>query len=182
MVAITRTPRNGWIDEGLRALAAGGPDAVRVEALARTLGVSKGGFYGHFSDRSALLAEMLDSWERMSTREVIERVEREGGDARVKLRKAGGLTFSRTLLPIDLAVRDWARRDPAVAKRLRRVDNQRMEYLRELFGTFCSDEDDIEARSMLAFSLLIGNHFMAADHGTRSRAEVIDLAARLLES
>ncbi|MGO9034608.1 TetR/AcrR family transcriptional regulator [Mycobacterium sp.] len=182
MVAITRTPRNGWIDEGLRALAAGGPDAVRVEALARTLGVTKGGFYGHFSDRSALLAEMLDSWERMSTREVIERVEREGGDARVKLRKAGALTFSRTLLPIDLAVRDWARRDPAVAKRLRRVDNQRMEYLRELFGTFCSDEDDIEARSMLAFSLLIGNHFMAADHGTRSRAEVIDLAARLLES
>jgi AcrR family transcriptional regulator len=182
MVAITRTPRNGWIDEGLRALAAGGPDAVRVEALARTLGVTKGGFYGHFSDRSALLAEMLDSWERMSTQEVIERVEREGGDAKVKLRKAGALTFSRTLLPIDLAVRDWARRDPAVAKRLRRVDNRRMEYLRELFGTFCSDEDDIEARSMLAFSLLIGNHFMAADHGTRSRAEVIDLAARLLES
>jgi AcrR family transcriptional regulator len=182
MVAITRTPRNGWIVEGLRALAAGGPDAVRVEALARTLGVTKGGFYGHFSDRSALLAEMLDSWERMSTQEVIERVEREGGDARVKLRKAGALTFSRTLLPIDLAVRDWARRDPAVAKRLRRVDNQRMEYLRELFGTFCSDEDDIEARSMLAFSLLIGGHFMAADHGARSRAEVIDLAAKLLES
>jgi hypothetical protein len=85
-------------------------------------------------------------------------------------------------LPIDLAVRDWARRDPAVAKRLRRVDNQRMEYLRELFGTFCSDADDIEARSMLAFALLIGGHFMAADHGTRSRAEVIDLAAKLLES
>jgi AcrR family transcriptional regulator len=182
MVAITRTPRNGWIEEGLRALAAGGPDAVRVEALARTLGVSKGGFYGHFSDRTALLAEMLDSWEQMSTQEVVERVEREGGDARVKLRKAGALTFSRTLLPIDLAVRDWARRDPAVAKRLRRVDNQRMEYLRVLFGTFCSDADDIEARSMLAFSLLIGGHFMAADHGGRSRAEVINLAVKLLES
>ena len=165
MVAITRTPRNGWIEEGLRALAAGGPDAVRVEALARTLGVSKGGFYGHFSDRSALLAEMLDSWEQMSTREVIERVEREGGDAKVKLRKAGALTFSRTLLPIDLAVRDWARRDPAVAKRLRRVDNQRMEYLRVLFGTFCSGEADIEARSMLAFSRPDRRPF----HGRRPR-------------
>ena len=30
---------------------------------------------------------------------------------------------------------------------------------------------------MLAFSLLIGNHFMAADHGPRSRAEVLELAA-----
>jgi hypothetical protein len=47
-------------------------------------------------------------------------------------------------------------------------------------GAFCFDEGEIEARSMLAFSLLIGNHFMAADHGTRSRAEVLELAATWL--
>jgi len=182
MAAITRTPRSRWIEEGLRALAAGGPDAVRVEALARELGVTKGGFYGHFADRNALLAEMLDAWERMSTEEVIERVEREGGDAHAKLRRAGALTFSSTLLPIDLAIRDWSRRDQAVAERLRRVDNQRMAYLRTLFGAFCPDEDDVEARCMLAFSLLIGNHFMAADHGTRSRADVLERAVRLLEA
>ena len=51
MVAVTRTPRTGWIDDGLRALAAGGPDAVRIETLAQTLGVTKGGFYWHFTDR-----------------------------------------------------------------------------------------------------------------------------------
>ena len=44
MAAITRTPSSGWIEEGLRALAAGGPDAVRVEVLAQALGVTKGGF------------------------------------------------------------------------------------------------------------------------------------------
>ena len=93
---------------------------------------------------------------------------------------AGALTFSRDLLPIDLAVRAWSRHDPAVAERLRRVDNRRMDYLRELFSTFCSDSAETEARSMLAFSLLIGNHFMAADHGTRSRAQVLELAAAWL--
>ncbi len=111
---------------------------------------------------------------------MIERVERGGGDARAKLRRAGALTFSEDLLPIDLAVRDWSRHEPAVAERLRRVDNRRMDYLRVLFSTFCSDEAEVEARSMLAFSLLIGNHFMAADHGTRSRADVLELAARWL--
>lgn len=182
MAAETRTPRNKWIEEGLRALAVGGPDAVRVEALAKVLGVTKGGFYGHFADRNALLEEMLDTWERGSTEEVIERVEREGGDVEVKLRRAGALTFSSDrLLPIDLAVRAWSRRDQAVAERLRRVDNRRMDYLRSLFGALCSDEDDVEARCMLAFSLLIGNHFMVADHGGRSRAEVLELAVRLLE-
>jgi hypothetical protein len=33
---------------------------------------------------------------------------------------------------------------------------------------------------MLAFSLLIGSHFMAADHGSRSPAEVLELAATWL--
>jgi AcrR family transcriptional regulator len=180
MAAITRTPRRRWIEEGLRALAAGGPDAVRVEALAQALGVTKGGFYGHFADRNALLDEMLGSWERMSTDEVLERVQRKDGDVRAKLRLAGTLTFSSELLPIDLAIRGWARRDQAVAERLRRVDNRRMDYLRLLFGAICRDEDEVEARSTLAFSLMIGHHFMAADHAPRSHADVLELAARWL--
>jgi AcrR family transcriptional regulator len=180
MVAITRTPRDRWIEEGLRALAAGGPDAVRVEVLAQALGVTKGGFYGQFADRHALLSEMLDTWERKATNEVLERVERRGGDVRAKLRLAGALTFSRELLPVDLAIRDWARRDQAVAERLRRVDNRRMDYLRLLFGAICRDEDEVEARSTLAFSLVIGHHFMAADHGARSHAEALELAAKWL--
>jgi AcrR family transcriptional regulator len=106
MAAITRTPRTRWIEEGLRALATGGPDAIRVEALAQALGVTKGGFYGHFADRNALLAEMLDTWEHKATDEVLERVECQGGDVRAKLRLAGALTFSPELLPIDLAIRD----------------------------------------------------------------------------
>jgi AcrR family transcriptional regulator len=181
IVGATRTPRDKWIEEGLQALAAGGPDAVRVEALAKKLGVTKGGFYGSFADRDALLEAMLDAWERESTDEVIDRVEREGGDPRTKIQRAGVLTFSSDrLLPIDLAIRDWARRDEAVAERLRRVDNRRMALLREMIGTFCSDADEVEARSLLAFCVAIGEHFLAADHGDRTRAQVLVRAADLL--
>src|SRR5215472_17282845 len=78
----TRTPRGRWVEEGLQALADGGPAAVRVEALAKKLGVTKGGFYGYFADRDALLEAMLVAWERESIDEVIECVEGEGGDPR----------------------------------------------------------------------------------------------------
>jgi AcrR family transcriptional regulator len=179
MAAPTRTPRRKWIEEGLRALATGGPDAVRIDSLAKALGVTRGGFYWHFSDRSALLKEVLDTWEGATTDEVIERLEREGGDASAKLRRLLAFTSSNVLLT-DLAVREWARREQTVAERLRRVDNRRMDYLRSLFGTLCADADDVEARCMLFFSLLIGNHSIAADHGTSNRADVLELALRQL--
>lgn len=182
MAAPTRTPRSRWTEEGLRALAAGGPETVRVDSLAKALGVTRGGFYWHFEDRAALLEEMLDAWERTSIDEAIERAEEGGGDAREKLRRLFSLAASsRDLLEIDLAVRDWARRDEAVAKRLRRVDNRRMDYMRSLFGAFCSDEDEVEVRCLFAFSLFVGSHFIRADNGPRSRRELLELALRRLE-
>lgn len=181
MAPPTRTPRSTWIEAGLRALAAGGgPDAVRIEPLAKSLGVTRGGFYGHFAGRGALLEAMLDTWERATIDEVLMEVERSGGDAREKIRRAGALTFSDELLPVELAIRDWARHDGAVADRLRRVDNRRMAYLRQLFASFCADEDEIEARAVLAFSLAIGYHFIAADSGSRNRRDALELAVRRL--
>lgn len=180
MPASTRTSREDWIEAGLAALAVGGPDAVRVHVLAQTLGVTRGGFYHQFQSRSAFLDALLDTWERRSTEEVRDRVDREGGDPRRKVARAGMLTFSEDLLPIDLAVRDWARRDGAVATRLRRVDNHRMGYLRDLISQYCTDPDEVEARGMLAFALAIGNHFVAAEHPGRTRANVLKHATRLL--
>lgn len=186
-MATARTPRGKWIEEGLRALSAGGPDAVRIEALAQALGVSKGGFYGYFRNRGALLTEMLDVWEDAVTDTVIEQVEADGGDAREKLVRlfaivdsAGTSEFPTRGTAVELAIRDWARRDEDVAERLRRVDNRRIAYLRSLFGAFCTDEAEVEARCLIAFSLRIGNHFIAADHGPRTRAQVLELTRKWL--
>jgi AcrR family transcriptional regulator len=192
-MAATRTPRIGWINAGLRALAAAGPDAVRIESLAQALGVSKGGFYWHFDGRAALLQEMLDQWERVMVDEVVERVEQEpSGDARAKLRRLFALASDRSrpgnaddpdapsLMEVELAIRDWARRDQAAAARLAHVDNRRMEYMRKLFGDLCSDAEEVEVRCLLAFSVFVGNHFIAADHGARSRAEIVALTLERL--
>ncbi len=93
--------------------------------------LSPKGFYGYVADRDPPLEAMLDAWERESLDEAIDRVEHEGGDPRTKITRAGVLTFSGDrLLPIVLAIRDWARRDQTVAERLRWVDNRRIALLR----------------------------------------------------
>ncbi len=181
VAAKLQTPRDAWIEAALRALAVGGPDGVRIEALAAQLNVSKGGFYWHFKDRRALLEEMLDSWERSGTDLVFELIEGGGGDARSKIRRLAELAPSADF-EVELAFRDWSRRDRGVARRLQRIDARRMGFLRELFGEFCADLEDAEARTMLAYSLLIGSYFVASEPTGRTRADRLRLALdRLLD-
>lgn len=178
-MATARTPRGHWITAGLQALTDGGVDAVRIEALAKALGVTKGGFYWHFTDRRDLLKEMLQTWEQDVTTTVIDRVEAHGGDPRTKLRYLFAISASGdgllTDITTDYAVRDWSRRDPAVAKRLQRVDNRRMGYLRQLFNGICADPDDVEVRATLCFMVWVGNRLINIDHSPRNPTEIMQL-------
>jgi AcrR family transcriptional regulator len=175
--AQSRTPREDWIAAGLKALARGGPEAVRVEPLARELGATKGSFYWHFADRGTLLDALLDHWERTAVDDVITQIDKGGGDARERLRRLFALAGQRRDLPaIELAIRDWARRDARVARRLKRLDNRRFDYMRPLFAEIADDDADAEVRCTLAFALFVGHPLIAADHPSRTRRDVLALS------
>jgi AcrR family transcriptional regulator len=182
VAAPMRTSREQWVQQGLEALAAGGPDAVSVERLANAMNVSKGGFYWQFSGRAELLTAMLDAWEHTLVDQVIDRVEGAGGDARDRLHSLFSAGSSPgTLLDVELAVREWARRDVAVAELVARVYDRRMTYMRTLFQELLTDDEEVEARCLLALTLFVGNRFVAAKHGRRSRRQVTAAAVRFLE-
>ena len=181
----TKTTREAWIDAGLRVLADRGVDAVRVEALARDLDVTKGGFYGHFSGRGAYLEELLETWEREVADVVVQRVESSAGaDPRDRLRALvdviSGSAAPATRIDTELAIRDWARRDDRAAAVVERVDAVRTDYLREIFLGFCSPEE-AEVRTVVAVSVRLAGEVMSFGHGPYRSDEVTDLVmARLL--
>ena len=172
MPAAVRTPRASWVREGLRFLAAGGPDAVRVEALAVALGVSKGGFYWHFRDRAALLEAVLDTWEEgSSTRRSRPRTE-------VVATAAPGCAGCS---PWQAGAKaSWSSSSRCVTGRaatrgrgrVTRVDNRRMAYLRPLFAEFCDSKADVEGRCLLVLTLFVGQSYVTATHGRRARPSV----------
>lgn len=100
-------------------------------------------------------------------------------DPRAKLRELFELAPTADFA-VELALRDWSRRDGDVAARLHRIDIRRMAWLRSLFARFCPDERDVEARSMLAYSLLIGSWVVVVEHAGRSRGELLRLALERL--
>jgi AcrR family transcriptional regulator len=175
--AQARTTGADWVAAARAALARGGPEAVRVEPLARELGATKGSFYWHFDNRAALLDAVLDDWERTVVDDVIAQIDAGGGDARERLRRLFALAGTRRALPtVELAIRDWARRDPGVARRLKRLDNRRFAYMRPLFAAFADDDADAEVRCTLAFALFVGHPLIAADHPGRPRRDVLALS------
>jgi AcrR family transcriptional regulator len=180
MPAPVRVPRERWTDAGLRALAAHGSTAVRVETLAATLGVTKGSFYWHFRNREELLGAILDAWEEALVDRAIASADAGGGDGRTRLRRLFRAAEQLDdLLELELSVRDWARRDPAVAERVTRVDRRRLDYLRPLFAEFCDDAADVEGRCLLVLTLLVGDALLSATGSGRRRGRRSASAAAL---
>jgi AcrR family transcriptional regulator len=100
--------------------------------------VTKGGFYGYFADRDVLLEAMLDTWERESIDDVLDSIERAGGDALDKARLAGRLTFSRDRLrPIE-------RRYCHATARLTDGQDRQIWYLIEYGRGFVGIGDNVE--------------------------------------
>ena len=60
-----RTPlgRGEWVAAAIDTLAEQGIDGLRIEALARRCGVTKGSFYWHFRDRRDLAEAVLAEWQ-----------------------------------------------------------------------------------------------------------------------
>lgn len=174
--------REDWVRVGTEALASGGLAAVNVEALARSLGVTKGSFYWHFANRAVLVAAILEGWEHRQTLSIIEQVERTGGDAGSRLAFLSRLAAAEpeTDNAVEMALREEGRRDAGIATFVERVDQQRMNYLRGLFGDLGYPSLQAEARSLLCYALLLGDHFIAAGDGAMDRREVLRECQRLL--
>ena len=168
-----RRTREEWIEAAANALAQHGISGVKVERLARELGVTKGSFYWHFVDRQSLLDAVLAAWSERGTAAIIEEVEASGGDADAKLRRLWRAAVDAGDQAFELALRDWGRRDEAVRAAILDVDTRRMGYLRRLIRQLAVPPHQVEARCLLMYSLLIGDRFVHVRHGRKSRARVL---------
>src|ERR1700759_4294687 len=77
--------RDVWIEAGLAEMARHGIDGVRVEVLAKNLGVTKGGFYRRFKDRAALLDGILGTWSAGRIASIEKQTSLDGATARDRL-------------------------------------------------------------------------------------------------
>lgn len=158
--------RSTWIQAAFDTLADEGVGGIRVEILARRLHVTKGSFYWHFKDRQDLLNAVLQVWKEGRLRDIEKQSTAVTGKELEQIHHVIDVysaVRNRKGISIELAVRDWARHDPAVSVAVEEVDSYRLECTRKLFVSLGLSDDEARARSILVFAYVFGHSLMAYD-------------------
>lgn len=159
----TQLDRDAWIAAATEILADEGVAGLRVEVLAKRLKVTKGSFYWHFRDRQDLLSGVLEQWREGRIRDIIKQTSATPGDEYAQIFRIIDLysaSRSRRGMMIELAVRDWARRDADAAAVVAEVDRVRLCCARELFLACGVPAAEATNRCTLLYAYVFGISLM----------------------
>jgi AcrR family transcriptional regulator len=161
------------VDKATETLANQGVNAVRVEVLAKNLGVTKGSFYWHFKDRGALLAEVLRGWRSTATGRGEELAREQSADPRERLRILMQLAIENTTIgapggKLEQSIREWASTSDAAADALREVDLRRLNILNEMYRDTGMKKAEAEAYGFLLYAFTIGANRISHNIGRQA--------------
>jgi AcrR family transcriptional regulator len=145
----TRLNRSDWLQAALDTLCDVGIAGVTIERVASVLGVTRGSFYHHFADREELLRELLELWKQRWTVEIRQEVMSLQLDPSNALLVLVRTIRRRRGASYDVYFRAWALHDPLARKVVKRVDEIRLGYIRELFEALGFEGLDAENRARM---------------------------------
>jgi AcrR family transcriptional regulator len=172
-----------WIEAGLAELARSGVGGVRVEVLAKNLGVTKGGFYRRFRDRAALLDGILQNWSAGRIAAIEQQTSLDGVTARDRLRALIRLYSERMnteAMAVELAIRQWARSDETAAAAVASVDAARLQNVAHLYRATGLPAEEADAQAFLFYCFIFGQSLLFLERGPRKRAQLIAKSAEKL--
>ena len=173
-----------WIDGAIGLLVDHGVDAVRVDALARELGVTRGSFYWHFKDRGDLLRSMLNAWRDAATEQIIKRFDKAYPDPRALIKELISLPFrgqrARRAASIELAIRGWARRDPMARQAVDEVDERRISYHAQVFSALGFPIAEARARAFALYAYEVAESRLSNQGHEAQKRERCALVERLI--
>lgn len=174
MAAGQRLTRADWIKVATKVLVKSGIDDVKVDRLATRMKVTRGSFYWHFEDRQALLDALLDEWRGRNVRE-IEQIAARWVVTPPDFSDVIGIWLGEDpLVPkIDMAIRAWAKKSPAVAKIVHQIDDNWVALLKDFFlrAGLCYDESLVRAR--VVYFHQIGYYALAIEEDLEVRARLV---------
>jgi AcrR family transcriptional regulator len=141
-----RLTADDWLQAGLQALAASGPEALKAEPLARALDTTKGSFYWHFEDVPRYRQALLRFWHDLTAKLPAAPSEKAEAVAQLQTMMRDGFGGDPAT---EAAMRSWAATDPQARETLAGLDKARLAHLSAVLRELGVTNPDI-ARTLYA--------------------------------
>ena len=138
-----------WLDAGLDTLTRSPATGIRVEKLARTLGIARAGFYWHFKNRDDYIGQLLEHWLHKVTEAIIENPDIIAMEPKARLIATAEIIHDNDLTRADPSIQLLAAQDKATAKVVRKANKLRLEYISDTLEELGFKDDDLAMRAML---------------------------------
>ena len=177
-----RLGRKDWLIHALESLRLYGLRGLGAEPLAKSLGLTKGSFYNHFKDRQELLESLLEFWENEVTSELINHIARLPGGPKKRLSALLEYVLLDKFDKYDPAIRAWASFDEQAAEVVRRVDQERLSFIKNLFQEAGFSKNDEEMRARVMYYYMIGEFSIMTDGSDNKRLDLLKTTGKFLIS
>ena len=149
--------RDDWISGAWDMLGVYGLDGVRVEPLARRLGVTKGSFYWHFKDRQQLVEALLDRWFLIWDGQMSPHME-QAADPADRVWALFESVVGRVTRGQTVSLRMLSHSDADVARRIEERDAQRLAFLMEQLVAIGFSSDEARVRGQVYQTIMTGEY------------------------
>lgn len=157
---MAKLSKQDWLQHGLASLGSKGFTSLKADVLAKSLGVSRGSFYHHFSDLSSFHVELLDHWLEVSSLAVVTELEARDLEPKDKIEALITLVAD-TDNTLEPAIRAWAFTDPAVAATVADVDRARVAYIAQVLGELGLKKAAADRRATVLYLTNLGYTFLS---------------------
>jgi AcrR family transcriptional regulator len=182
--AKTRLPltREAWLNAAITVLEKHGIANVKIDRLARQLRVTRGSFYFHFQGLKDLLASMVYEWRTRNCLPFQELADYEIDDGLAYFDMVAGIWIAEQPFSprLDLAIRDWSRSAPALAREVTAIDDLRIELLTRAFRAMGYSEDESTVRARITYFHQIGYYALAFKEKLADRLRLQPLYVEVL--
>jgi AcrR family transcriptional regulator len=149
--------RDDWISGAWDMLGENGLDGVRVEPLARRLGVTKGSFYWHFKDRQQLMDALLDRWFSIWDDQMLPDME-EAANPADRIWALFESVVGRVTRGQTVSLRMMSHSDADVARRIEERDAQRLSFLTSELVEIGFAADEARVRGQVYQTIMTGEY------------------------
>ena len=169
----TKLTSEDWVEKGLEFVRQVGHPRLCIEKVSKWLGVTKGAFYYHFSDKAEYERALLDHYTATTLQNLTNELALLASP-QMRLREVLKKQIELDHTRLSMIFRAWGLENPSVAEALNKIDQLRLNHASYLFQDLGFSPQETAVRSRVLVTFLQGESGLFSQLSQQQRLEQLE--------